>query len=131
MLSMLLRSGVCKREVTEKSSYLNRTGSVFYIGRHCEIFEDGYQTLDDAVCIVKKSSGNLLVSETLANSMELLAATDAQYKFLLADVGSPGSNSDFDIFNDFQLPQALERNTLGFPEPDSFPHDENAILLYE
>ena len=26
------------REVTEKSSYLNRTGSVFYIGRHCEEF---------------------------------------------------------------------------------------------
>jgi len=26
------------REVTEKSSYLNRTGSVFYIGRHCEDF---------------------------------------------------------------------------------------------
>ncbi|KAH3871938.1 hypothetical protein DPMN_035153 [Dreissena polymorpha] len=26
------------REVTEKSSYLNRTGSVFYIGRNCEEF---------------------------------------------------------------------------------------------
>ena len=26
------------REVTEKSSYLNRTGSVFYIGCHCEFF---------------------------------------------------------------------------------------------
>ena len=26
------------REVTEKSSYLNRTGSVFYIGRNCEDF---------------------------------------------------------------------------------------------
>jgi len=33
----------------EKSSYLNRTGSVFYIGRHCEEFFDGYHTLDDAV----------------------------------------------------------------------------------
>jgi len=31
MTSNLLRSGECKREVTEKSSYLNRTGSVFYI----------------------------------------------------------------------------------------------------
>ena len=37
------------REVTEKSSYLNRTGSVFYIGRHCEEFFDDYHTLDDAV----------------------------------------------------------------------------------
>ena len=49
MTSNLVRSGECKREETEKSSYLNRTGSVFYIGRHCEIFLDGYHTLDDAV----------------------------------------------------------------------------------
>ena len=49
MTSNLLRSGECKMEVTEKSSYLNRTGSVFYIGRHCEKKFYGYQTLDDDV----------------------------------------------------------------------------------
>ena len=37
------------REVTEKSSYLNRTGSVFYIDGHCENFLGDYQTLDAAV----------------------------------------------------------------------------------
>ena len=42
----------------KKSSYLNRTGSVFYIGRHCEFFFDGYDTLDDAVRIVKKAFAN-------------------------------------------------------------------------
>jgi len=57
MTSNLLRSGECKREVTEKSSYLNRTGSVFYIGRH--FFFDGYHTLDDAPASSKRKQTDL------------------------------------------------------------------------
>ncbi|KAH3773155.1 hypothetical protein DPMN_174510 [Dreissena polymorpha] len=47
MLSMKINEVEVFR--VEKSSYLNRTGSVFYIGRHYEEVFEGYHTLDDAV----------------------------------------------------------------------------------
>ena len=70
MSSNHLRSGECKMEVTEQSSYLNRTGSVFYIGRHCENFFDGYDTLDDAVSASSKKYEKLVLQYQGAGSRD-------------------------------------------------------------
>jgi len=77
-----------------------------------------------------KDSGSLFYNYKGFFSIVLLAVTDAHYKFLWAKVGSPGSNSDCGIFNDCQLPQALERNTIGFPEPDTLPHDDPKVPYF-
>ena len=54
----------------------------------------------------------------------LLAVADAHHTFLWAKVGSPGSNSNCGIFSESFMSQTLERNTVGFPEPDFLPDDD-------
>ena len=56
-------------------------------------------------------------------SIVLLGLVDGNYKFLWADVGSPGSLSDCAVFNDGDLEPALRNNTLGLPPPDALPND--------
>ena len=40
---------------------------------------------------------------------------DSEYKFLWVDVGSSGSSSDAQIFNQSELKEKIEDGTLGLP----------------
>lgn len=57
-------------------------------------------------------------------SIVMLAVVDANYKFIWADVGAPGSSSDAGIFNRSRLEPALRLGTLGLPLPEPFPNDD-------
>ena len=70
-----------------------------------------------------KKSGSVYYNYKGYYSIVLLAVVDANYKFIWANVGSPGSASDAGIFNDSPLPRSLETNTIGFPDADPLPHD--------
>jgi uncharacterized protein (DUF2141 family) len=48
-------------------------------------------------------------------SVLLLALADANYCFIVADVGAVGKNSDFIVFKDSNIERKLESNQLGIP----------------
>ena len=54
-------------------------------------------------------------------SVVLLALVDADYRFLVVDVGASGSNSDGEIFSNSLLGQALNTGSLNVPEPSHLP----------
>ena len=53
----------------------------------------------------------------------LLAIVDADYKFIWADLGSPGGCSDSQILNASSIPKLIETNQIGFPPPEPLPGD--------
>ena len=57
-------------------------------------------------------------------SVVLMALVDADYKFLWMEVGSQGSASDAQIFNECELKEALEDGSIGLPPPDPLPGDD-------
>ncbi|XP_071177272.1 putative nuclease HARBI1 [Mytilus edulis] len=63
-------------------------------------------------------------------SLVLLALVDADYKFLWIDVGGYGSNSDAQIYNASELKECLEDGTIGFPEPDPLPNDDQNMPYF-
>ena len=56
-------------------------------------------------------------------SIILFALVDADYKFIWADIGTNGSASDAQIFNDCQLKQAIDSGVIGFPPAEPLPAD--------
>lgn len=72
-----------------------------------------------------KKSGSLYYNYKGFFSVVILAVADADYKFLWADVGCPGSDSDCGIFNRSQLQPSLAHNTIGFPDPEPIPNDDS------
>ena len=50
-------------------------------------------------------------------SLVLLALVDADYKFLLVNVGASGSSDDAQIFNGSKLRRRIENGRLGLPPP--------------
>ncbi|XP_061172633.1 uncharacterized protein LOC133181974 [Saccostrea echinata] len=63
-------------------------------------------------------------------SIILLALVDAEYKFLCADVGTQGSLSDAQIFNNGPLRNGLENDTLRHPDPEPLSHDDRPIPYF-
>ena len=53
----------------------------------------------------------------------IMALVDADYRFLWADVGSPGTASDAHIYNESELKEIAEDGPIGFPAPDPLPND--------
>ncbi|XP_046567400.1 uncharacterized protein LOC124275775 [Haliotis rubra] len=53
----------------------------------------------------------------------LFAMVDADYKFFWADIGSLGSASDAQVFNDSEIKESIEVGTIGFPDPEPPPND--------
>ena len=51
-------------------------------------------------------------------SLNMLALVEVDYKFICADVGHYGSNSDSQLFLDCDLRQHLENRTLGIPSAE-------------
>lgn len=60
----------------------------------------------------------------------LLALVDADYKFLWIDIGGFGSMSDAQIFNDSELKECLEDETIGFPDSDPMPNDSQNMPYF-
>ncbi len=63
-------------------------------------------------------------------SIILLALVDAKYKFIWANVGSPGSECDCGVFNESNLEPALREGTLGLPDPTLLPGDNRDIPYF-
>lgn len=63
-------------------------------------------------------------------SIVMLAVVDANYKFIWADVGAPGSSSDAGIFNRSRLEPALRLGTLGLPLPEPLPNDDRDMPFF-
>ena len=57
------------------------------------------------------------------HSIILLGVVDSNYKFIWADVGAPGSESDCGVFNMSSMEPALREGTLGLPDPAPLPGD--------
>ena len=69
-------------------------------------------------------SGSLFYNYKKFFSMVMMAIVDADYKFIWVIVGSYGSSSDGQIFNNSELRPMLEEGTLGLPPPSPLPHDD-------
>ena len=63
-------------------------------------------------------------------SIVLLALVDADYKFIWADVGGTGSASDAQIYNDSELKECVEDDTLGFLNPEPLPFDNEDMPYF-
>jgi len=60
----------------------------------------------------------------------MLAACDADYKFLFLEVGGQGRLSDGAIWNSCKLKSALEQKLLNVPKPHHLPNmNENSFTL--
>ena len=60
-------------------------------------------------------------------SIILLGLVDAEHKFIWVDVGANGSISDSAVFNNSELKEALESDTLGLPHAEELPGDDEPI----
>lgn len=69
------------------------------------------------------NSGSLYFNYKVTFSIVLLAIVDADYRFLVVDVGSYGSNSDGGIFANSVLGKALGDGTLNVPSPSELTLD--------
>ncbi|GFW59698.1 DDE Tnp4 domain-containing protein [Trichonephila clavipes] len=60
-------------------------------------------------------------------SIILLACIDANYKFVLVDIGAEGHNSDGGVFRNSIFGQSLEKGTLQLPFPLAIPGTTNLL----
>lgn len=67
------------------------------------------------------NSGSQFFNYKKTFSIVLLALVDAQYNFIIVDVGSYGKNSDGGIFAHSNLGKALQRSALNIPNPTVLP----------
>jgi len=63
-------------------------------------------------------------------SIVLLALVGPDYRFLYINVGSQGSASDAQIYNRSNLKEALITNSIGFPEAEILPKDDQDPMPY-
>ena len=77
-----------------------------------------------------KNSGSVYYNYKGYFSIILLALVDGDYKFLWADVGANGSASDCAVFNQCVLKKSIENRKIGFPDPESLPHDDKNMPYF-
>ena len=61
------------------------------------------------------------------HSIILMAVADANYKFLYANIGAPGSDGDAGTWNRSSLFRLLRDNRAGLPEPEPLPNDDEPV----
>ena len=89
-------------------------------------------TIDGKHIAIRKSrgSGSTFFNYTGFFSIGFLAMVNRDYKFLWANVGVPGSNSDCGINNQTDLEHALREKTIDFPDTEPLPHDGSDIPYF-
>ena len=70
-----------------------------------------------------KNSGSLYFNYKGFFSIVMLAVVDANYRFLWVDIGSRGASSDAQIFNNSELKECMDDNSIGFPDTEVLPND--------
>ena len=78
-------------------------------------------------CRCPSNSGSQYYNYKGFYSIVLMALVDADYKFLWADVGGSGSASDAQIFNSCEIKECVENGTLGFPDPQPLPNENQDV----
>ena len=76
------------------------------------------------------SSGSLYYNYKNFFSIVLLAVVDADYKFLWADVGGVGHQSDAQIYNGSNFKDCLDQGLLNFPAPSPLPNDNEDMPYF-
>ena len=77
-----------------------------------------------------KNGGSLYFNYKGFHSIILLALVDAKYKFLWVDVGTNGSSSDAQIFNDCDLRSGIIDGTLDVPDAEPLPGDDRDMPYF-
>ena len=67
------------------------------------------------------NSGSLYHNYKKFFSIVLMALVDADYRFMWIDVGTPGSHSDAQIWNDCELQELIKEDQLEVPEEEPLP----------
>jgi len=65
-----------------------------------------------------------------AHSIVLLAICDADYNYLLVDIGAPGRNSDGGVFRQCTLGKKIINNDIEFPNPSPIDTTVGPIPYY-
>jgi len=102
------------QEFDEKWNFPNCVGSID--GKHIRI-----------KC--PKKSGSMFFNYKQFYSIVLMAVADANYKFIMIDVGSYGKDSDGGILSNSNILKRLENRTLKLPYPKKLPNS-NLISPY-
>lgn len=69
-----------------------------------------------------KNSGSMFFNYKQYFSIVLLAVADANYKFIMIDVGSYGKDSDGGVLSNSNILKRLENKTLKLPFPKALPN---------
>jgi hypothetical protein len=60
----------------------------------------------------------------------LFALVDADYRFIWVDIGAEGRCSDSQIYNNSELKETIENQTIRFPDADALPGDTEAVPYF-
>ena len=63
-------------------------------------------------------------------SIMLMALVEADYKFVLVNIGCSGSCSDAQFWNDCDLRHHIVTNRIGWPNPDNLMYDDREMPYY-
>ena len=77
-----------------------------------------------------KNGGSLYYNYKGFDSVILLALVDAKYKFMWVDVGTNGSSSDAQIFNECYLRSGIVDGTLDVPDAEPLPGDDRDMPYF-
>lgn len=91
----------------------------------CGVFDGKH-----VACRCPPKSGSQYFNYKGFYSIVLMALVDADYKIIWADVGGTGSASDAQIYNDCELKKCAEGGTLGLPDPDPLPNDNQNVPYF-
>jgi len=69
-----------------------------------------------------KNSGSMFFNYKQYYSIVLMAVADANYRFVMIDVGSYGKDSDGSVLCNTQFYQRLENGTLKLPKLSNLPN---------
>ena len=73
------------------------------------------------------NSGSEFYNYKLFFSIILLAVIDANYRFIMYDVGANGRNSDAGVFGRSKIAEILETNTRNIPAPRPLPERDTPV----
>jgi hypothetical protein len=77
-----------------------------------------------------KNSGSLYFNYKGFFSIVMLAVVDSDYKFIWVDIGSRGASSDAQIYNNSELKECMEDNSICFPDPEILPNDSTTKIPF-